>query len=75
MLSMVYASQVHSTHENARMMPQVFNVEASDRTFTAHVEIVTEVLWQQAMKGTQFPLTQQQQGTSLQKEPLLMHFW
>ena len=37
------------------MMPQVFNVEASDRTFTAHVEIGTEVLWQ-AMRGTQFPL-------------------
>ena len=61
-INAVFASQVHSIqvrHENPRIIPQVFEVQARQSTFSARFEFRTEMgaetVWQ-SMRGTQFPL-------------------
>jgi hypothetical protein len=57
-INAVYASQVYSIklkHENAKMMPQIFEVKVRDSTFNCRMKIGSEVVVQ-AMKGSQLPL-------------------
>lgn len=53
-----YASQVHSIQvkqENPKMIPQVFELQSQETTFSARIDIGKEATWQ-SMRGTQFPI-------------------